>query len=64
MTKDLTQGSPTRLILQFSFPLMLGFLLQQFYNFVDTAIVGKTLGLDALAAVGSTSSLNLSLIHI
>ena len=48
MTKDLTQGSPTRLILQFSFPLMLGFLLQQFYNFVDTAIVGKTLGLDAL----------------
>lgn len=58
MTKDLTQGSPTRLILQFSFPLMLGFLLQQFYNFVDTAIVGKTLGLDALAAVGSTSSLN------
>lgn len=58
MTKDLTQGSPTRLILQFSLPLMLGFLLQQFYNFVDTAIVGKTLGLDALAAVGSTSSLN------
>lgn len=58
MAKDLTQGSPTRLILHFSLPLMFGFLFQQFYNFVDTAIVGKTLGLDALAAVGSTGSLN------
>ncbi|MEG0145908.1 MAG: MATE family efflux transporter, partial [Clostridia bacterium] len=58
MAKDLTQGSPMKLIVGFSVPLMFGFLFQQFYNFVDTAIVGKTLGLNALAAVGSTSSLN------
>ncbi len=58
MTKDLTKGSPMRLMLSFGLPLLLGFLFQQLYNLVDTAIVGKTLGGDALAAVGATGSIN------
>ncbi len=58
MTKDLTRGSPLKLILSFGLPLLLGNLFQQLYNVVDTAIVGKTLGSDALAAVGSTGSVN------
>ncbi len=56
--KDLTVGSPTRLVLGFAGPLLFGFLFQQFYSFVDTAIVGRYLGAQALAAVGSTGSLN------
>lgn len=58
MTKDMTSGSPMKLILGFSVPLLFGFLFQQFYNLVDTLIVGRFLGVDALAAVGSTGSLN------
>lgn len=58
MTKDLTSGSPMRLILSFGVPVLFGNLFQQLYNVVDTAIVGKTLGGDALAAVGSTGSVN------
>lgn len=58
MTKDLTTGSPLRLILQFAFPTYLGMLFQQFYNIVDTVIVGKLLGIGPLAGVGSTGSLN------
>ena len=42
--KDLTQGSPMKLVLGFSCPLLFGFLFQQLYSFVDTAIVGKYLG--------------------
>ena len=58
MTKDLTVGSPLRLILGFGLPTLLGMLFQQFYNLMDTMIVGKLLGAQALAAVGSTSSIN------
>ena len=58
MTRDLTRGSPIRLILQFAIPTLLGLLFQQFYNLVDTMIVGKLLGAQALAAVGSTGSIN------
>ena len=58
MTRDLTCGSPMRLILQFALPTLLGMLFQQFYNLVDTMIVGKLLGAQALAAVGSTGSIN------
>lgn len=57
MTKNLTAGNPFRLILSFSVPLFLGNLFQQFYTMVDTMIVSKTLGEDALAAVGSTGSI-------
>ena len=58
MTKALTKGSPMRLIVGFGIPVLLGYLFQQFYSIVDTAIVGKTLGGMALAAVGSTGSFN------
>lgn len=56
MTKSLTEGSPLRLILNFALPLLLGNLFQQTYNMVDAAIVGQTLGADALAGVGASSS--------
>lgn len=58
MTKDLTKGSPMKLILGFGVPLLFGLLFQQFYNMVDTIIVGRMLGVEALAAVGSTGSVN------
>ena len=58
MTKDLTTGSPMRLILGFTLPTLFGLLFQQFYNLVDAMIVGKLLGAQALGAVGSTGSIN------
>ena len=62
MTKDLTEGSPFSLILGFSVPVLLGYLFQQFYNVTDTIIVGKFLGVQALAAVGSTGAVNFLII--
>ncbi len=56
--RDMTTGSPMKLVIGFTVPLLFGFLFQQLYSFVDTAIVGKTLGADQLAAVGCTGSLN------
>ncbi len=56
MAKSMTEGRPFRLILQFALPLLIGNLLQQTYNIIDAAIVGRVLGADALAGVGSTSS--------
>ena len=44
MTKNLTVGSPMRLIIGFALPTLFGMLFQQFYNLVDTMIVGKLLG--------------------
>lgn len=58
MTKNLTVGSPMRLIIGFALPTLFGMLFQQFYNLVDTMIVGKLLGAQALAAVGATGSIN------
>lgn len=57
-TKDMTDGKPIRLILEFGLPLLFGLIFQQMYNMVDSIIVGKKLGVDALAAVGSTGSIN------
>lgn len=57
-TKKLTEGNPLTLILGFSIPMLAGLLFQQMYNLVDTIIVGQTLGDSALAAVGSTGSIN------
>ena len=57
MTKDMTQGSPLKLILQFALPLLFGNLFQQAYNMVDAAIVGQYLGSNALASVGVSSSI-------
>ena len=58
MTKDLTSGSPLKVILLFSLPLVLGNLFQQFYALADTIIVGRFVGVEALAAVGSVGGLN------
>ena len=55
--KDMTVGNPTNLILKFALPLYIGNLFQQFYNLVDTLIVGRTLGVSSLAAVGATGSI-------
>ena len=61
-TKDLTTGSPMKLILGFGIPLLFGMLFQQFYNMMDTIIVGKFLGVSALASVGATGSINFMII--
>ena len=58
MTKDLTGGSPLKVILFFTLPLVLGNLFQQFYALADTIIVGRFCGVSALASVGSTGSIN------
>ena len=60
--KDMTKGSPIRLILGFAIPLFFGMLFQQFYNLVDMIIVGRFLGASALAAVGATGSINFMII--
>ena len=57
-TMDLTQGHPMKQIFIFSIPLVLGTVFQQFYSFADTVIVGRFVGISALAAVGATYSLN------
>ena len=57
MQKDLTEGSITGTMLRFALPMILGNLLQQCYNVADTLIVGRFLGADALAAVGSAYTL-------
>jgi putative MATE family efflux protein len=61
-TKDMTVGSPLRLILGFAVPLLMGLIFQQVYSLVDTIIVGKFLGVSALAAVGATGSINFLII--
>lgn len=62
MVKDMTSGSPAKLILGFLVPMVFGLLFQQLYNMVDTIIVGKYLGVNALAAVGSTGAVNFMII--
>ncbi len=57
MTNDMTSGSPTKLIIRFMIPLFLGNLFQQFYNIVDSIVAGRFVGVNALAAIGSTTSL-------
>ena len=56
-TKELTYGNPLKLILIFMFPMFLGNLFQQLYNFTDALIVGRVIGIKALAAVGATAPL-------
>lgn len=57
-TRDMTSGNVTKHIIGFTLPLLLGNIFQQFYNLVDSAIVGNYVGKDALGAVGSIGSLN------
>lgn len=59
MTKDLTRGTPWKLIVQFALPIMLGNLLQQLYNTADTIIVGNFEGQQALSSVGACTSLTI-----
>ena len=55
-SKDLTVGSPWKNILFFCIPIFISNIFQQLYNMVDTIIVGQTISLNALAAVGCTGS--------
>ena len=57
MTNDMTTGSPIKLIIKFMIPMCLGNIFQQFYNIADSIIAGQFLGVNALAAIGSTGSL-------
>lgn len=58
MELDMTKGSPSRLILKFIVPLIIGNIFQQLYSMVDTIIVGQYVGVQALAAVGATGTIN------
>ena len=60
--KDMTKGNPLKLIFLYSMPLLVGNIVQQFYNMADTIIVGKLLGTRALAAVGTTGPMNFLII--
>ena len=57
MVKDLTTGSPAKLILMFTLPLIMGNVFQQMYLLSDTLLVGRFLGVSALAAVGCSGCL-------
>ena len=57
MTNDMTTGSPVKLIIKFMIPMCLGNIFQQFYNIADSIVAGQFLGVNALAAIGSTGSL-------
>ena len=59
MTRDMTNGSPMKLILQFSVPLLFGNIFQQMYNIADSLIAGKFVGEKALAAVGNSYEITL-----
>ena len=57
MERDMTKGSPAKIIFSFTVPVFLGNIFQQFYSMVDTIIVGKAVGTPALAAVGATGTI-------
>ena len=57
-TMNMTEGNPTRLLLLFSIPMLVGNIFQQLYSFADSIIVGKLIGADALAAIGATGSIS------
>ena len=57
MERDMTVGTPWKIILNFTIPIVIGNIFQQFYSMVDTVIVGKFVGTKALAAVGSTGTI-------
>ena len=55
--RDMTTGSPAKLIIRFMIPMCLGNVFQQFYNIADSIVAGQFIGVSALAAIGSTGSL-------
>ena len=62
--KNMTTGNPFKLIISFAIPMLIGNIFQQIYNIVDTIIVGKYLGEEALAGVGSTGTLTFFLLAL
>lgn len=58
-TIDMTQGKPSKLLLQFAFPVLIGNLFQQLYTLIDRIIVGQFVGANAFSAVGSTNALSM-----
>ncbi len=56
-TMNMTEGSPVKLLILFAIPMMIGNIFQQFYNLVDSIVVGQLVGGDALGAIGTTSSI-------
>ncbi len=62
MVRDMTHGSPMKLIFSFWFPVLLGNLFQQVYNLADSVIVGRFVGVNAFAGVSATASLNFLII--
>ena len=64
LTRDLTEGRPLKRIVFFALPMLFGVLFQQLYSFVDTAVVGRFLGAERLAAVGATGSVNFLVIGL
>ena len=57
MEKDMTAGTPGKIIFNFTMPIFIGNIFQQFYNIADSIVAGKFIGVNALAAIGSTGSL-------
>ena len=64
MKGSMTEGSPVKCMLAFAIPMILGNLFQQFYNLVDSMIVGKLVGADALAAVGASTAITMLFVMI
>lgn len=62
MVRNMTEGDPLKLILPFMVPLLIGNVFQQLYNIADIIIVGRTIGVNALAAVGATAPLFMMLV--
>jgi Na+-driven multidrug efflux pump len=60
----MVEGNPIRLILGFMVPLLIGNIFQQFYNIADVIIVGRIIGVNALAAVGATAPLFMGLLGL
>lgn len=60
--KNMTEGEPLKLIIPFMIPLLIGNVFQQLYNIADIIIVGRTIGVNALAAVGATAPLFMMLV--
>ena len=64
MKGSMTEGSPVKCMLAFAIPMILGNLFQQFYNLVDSMIVGKLVGADALAAVGASTAITMLFVMV
>lgn len=63
-TRDMTSGSPVRLIIRFALPILAGNVLQQLYNLVDSLVVGRLLGVTALAAVSASGWLDWAVLSV